>query len=73
MSEATGSSSSPRVSTSPASSAHTMNASSGSALCPTRIVTRPTLPSTPMADAALSESIQDYLKSVYKLQAAHGA
>src|SRR5581483_10097374 len=44
MSETTGSSSSPRVSTVPASSAQTMNASSGSAEWPMRIVTPATLP-----------------------------
>ena len=40
MSETTGFRSSPRLSTRSASSAQTMNASSGSALCPTWIVRR---------------------------------
>src|SRR4051794_3934816 len=53
-----------------------MNASSGSALCPTRIC--PALLATAarypgaMSKAGLSESIQDYLKSIYKLQTEHG-
>src|SRR5437868_10503267 len=70
MSETTGSNSSPRLSTRPASSAQTMNASSGSALCPTRIRTYATLPSYPrdVSRAPLSEAIQDYLKAIYKLQ-----
>src|SRR6478609_6414219 len=72
MSEATGSSSSPRVSTLPASSAHTMKASSGSALCPTRIATAKARYPPPMSKAPLSESIQDYLKSMYKLQSEDG-
>src|SRR5436190_15086440 len=68
MSETTCSSSSPRVSTRPASSAQNMNASSGSALCPTRIRMgrHVTLPG--VSRAPLSESIQDYLKGIYKLQ-----
>jgi hypothetical protein len=45
MSDATVFSSSPRVSTRPSSIAQTMNASSGSALCPMWIVTPLTLPS----------------------------
>ena len=49
-----------------------MNASSGSAECPTWIVMPATLPWEGMAKAVLSESIQDYLKSVYKLQSADG-
>ena len=52
-----------------------MNASSGSALCPTRIRKRATLAprlvyAPAMTKPALSESIQDYLKGIYKLQAA---
>src|SRR6185312_2501593 len=70
MSETTCSNSSPRVSTRPASSAQNMNASSGSALCPTRIDTGATLPkyASKVAKAPLSEAIQDYLKAIYKLQ-----
>ena len=72
MSETTGSSSSPRVSTVPASSAQTMNASSGSALCPTRIGTADHVTLHAVRKGRLSESIQDYLKSIYKLQAETG-
>src|SRR5215831_3200762 len=72
MSDATGSSSRPRVSTLPASRAQTMNASSGSALCPTWIRTRREVTLLLMANERLSEAIQDYLKSVYKLQSAEG-
>ena len=72
MSEATSSKPSPRVSTLPASIAQAMNASSGSALCPTRIDHRGHVTLVTMPRAELSESIQDYLKSVYKLQAEHG-
>jgi DtxR family Mn-dependent transcriptional regulator len=49
-----------------------MNASSGSALNPTRICTAGHVTLQPMRRALLSESIQDYLKSVYKLEDAHG-
>src|SRR3569623_3059417 len=72
MSETTGWRSSPRVSTRPASSAHIMKASSGSALKPTRIGIARHVTLVRMARAPLSEAIQDYLKSVYKLEAAHG-
>ena len=72
MSDATSSNASPRRSTMPASIAHAMNASSGSALCPTRIDHGGHVTLVTMARAGLSESIQDYLKSVYKLQAEHG-
>src|SRR5581483_4897742 len=72
MSDATGSSSSPRVSTRPAPSAQTMKASSGSALWPTRIATCATLPCAHMTNVPLTDAIQDYLKSVYKLQTAEG-
>ena len=65
----------------PASSAQNMNASSGSALCPTRIRTRGHASSgeprsrwlaRSMTKPPLSEAIQDYLKGIYKLQAARG-
>src|SRR5690348_3943259 len=72
MSDATGSSSRPSVSTRPAPSAQTMKASSGSAEWPTRIDIAATLPCTHMANVPLSEAIQDYLKSVYKLQTTEG-
>ena len=50
-----------------------MKASSGSALCPTRIRTAPRYQLLPvMTGPPLSESIQDYLKSIYKLQEADG-
>jgi DtxR family Mn-dependent transcriptional regulator len=49
-----------------------MKASSGSALWPTRIGTAKHVTLTGMTKAPLSESIQDYLKSVYKLQSTDG-
>jgi DtxR family Mn-dependent transcriptional regulator len=51
-----------------------MNASSGSALCPTRIATEATLANyaVKVTKAPLSEAIQDYLKAIYKLQDATG-
>ena len=49
-----------------------MKASSGSAEWPTRIGTVGHVTLLLVADAPLSEAIQDYLKSVFKLQAAHG-
>ena len=49
-----------------------MNASSGSALWPTWIIRRHVTLAV-MSKAALSESIQDYLKSIYKLQASEAA
>jgi DtxR family Mn-dependent transcriptional regulator len=49
-----------------------MKASSGSAEWPTRIGTVGHVTLLGMAHAPLSEAIQDYLKSVYKLQAAQG-
>src|SRR5437899_5821121 len=72
MFDETGSSSRPRVSTSSASSAQTMKASSGSALWPTRIRTANHVTLKGMSRAPLSEAIQDYLKSVYKLQSSEG-
>src|SRR5579863_8912417 len=71
MSDTTCSNSSPRRSTRPASSAQNMNASSGSALCPTRIRTRLRLVhryARRVTRGPLSETIQDYLKGIYKLQ-----
>jgi DtxR family transcriptional regulator, Mn-dependent transcriptional regulator len=52
--------------------AHIMNASSGSALCPTLIRTGGHVTLSEVTKAPLSESIQDYLKGIYKLQAAGG-
>ena len=49
-----------------------MNASSGSALCPTRIGTADHVTLHVVRKVQLSESIQDYLKSIYKLQAQTG-
>ncbi len=49
-----------------------MNASSGSALCPTRIGTADHVTLHVVRKVQLSESIQDYLKSIYKLQAETG-
>ena len=49
-----------------------MKASSGSALCPTRMATARHVTLHAMPRSPLSESIQDYLKSIYKLQAAAG-
>src|SRR5262249_58818790 len=72
MGEAGGPVPSPGVSTPPAPTAQIMKASSGSALCPTWIRTPATLPSSQMTNVPLSEAIQDYLKTVYKLQAAEG-
>src|SRR5579863_1332684 len=75
MSETTCSNSSPRSSTRPASSAQNMKASSGSALCPTRIRTAATLATgyaRAVTRAPLSEAIQDYLKGIYKLQEGDG-
>src|SRR5262249_11767698 len=72
MSETTCSSSRPRKSIRPASIAQNMKASSGSALCPTRI--RNAAPRyqrrypREVSQAPLSEAIQDYLKAIYKLQ-----
>src|SRR6185437_10396875 len=70
MSETTCSNSRPRGSTRPASSAQNMKASSGSALCPTRIRTGCQASIDVVTKAPLSESIQDYLKGIYKLQEA---
>jgi DtxR family Mn-dependent transcriptional regulator len=52
--------------------AHIMNASSGSALCPTLIRTAGDVTLSGVTKAPLSEAIQDYLKGIYKLQAAGG-
>src|SRR5262249_57585239 len=52
--------------------AQIMQASSGSALGPTWIRTPATLPSSQMTNVPLSEAIQDYLKTVYKLQSTEG-
>ena len=49
-----------------------MNASSGSALCPTRIGTVDHVTLHVVRKVQLSESIQDYLKSIYKLQVETG-
>src|SRR3954470_8806577 len=72
MSETTLSNSRPRVSTRPDASAQNMNASSGSALCPTRMRTARDGTSGArvrrVARAPLSDAIQDYLKGIYKLQ-----
>jgi DtxR family transcriptional regulator, Mn-dependent transcriptional regulator len=49
-----------------------MKASSGSAECPTRICTVPTLDCEVVAKPALTEAIQDYLREIYKLGAESG-
>jgi DtxR family Mn-dependent transcriptional regulator len=46
-----------------------MNASSGSALCPTLIAIARHVTLHGVSKAPLSEAIQDYLKGIYKLQA----
>src|SRR5205807_5334099 len=58
--------------TRPSASAQNMNASSGSGLWPRRMSTAAEASMGPMATPALSESIQDYLKAIYQLQAAEG-
>ena len=72
MSCSTCSNSNPRVSIAPAAIAQNMNASSGSGLCPSRISTERGYHGRPydfgsVANADLSDAIQDYLKEIYKL------
>src|SRR5919197_206730 len=76
MSRRTCSNSNSRVSISPEASAQNMNASSGSGLWPRRISTSaggyqpaPRLRLRDVSKPVLTESIQDYLKEIYKLGA----
>src|SRR3989337_3483787 len=70
MSCRTCSNSKPRVSIAPAAIAQNMNASSGSGLWPRRISIQARLAPAytgAVANARLSDAIQDYLKEIYKL------
>src|ERR1044072_4136649 len=73
MSCRTCSNSKPRVSIAPAASAQNMKASSGAGLWPCRISIGAGGPTyTGRMPAALSESIQHYLREIYKLQTESG-
>src|SRR5918912_572562 len=69
MSSRTCSNSNPRVSTAPDARPQNMNASSGSGLCPSRISTGGEATIFGVSKP-VSEAIQDYLKEIYKLEAA---
>src|SRR5918912_2042007 len=69
MSRNTCSNSNPRGSTSPDARPQNMNASSGSGLCPSRISTGGEATIFGVSKP-VSEAIQDYLKEIYKLEAA---